>query len=204
MKNNIEPVITLYHWDLPLRYSTMIGQGGWLNTTYITPLYLNYTGTVFQAYGDRVKKWIVFNEPHSFCMGGFQSGSAAPGRCSDRKICDYGNSATEPYLCSHNVLLTYVAVVKQWRTKYEPIFGKGMIGMTIDGAMSYPSDVNSPEDAWAAVRNLEFNFVFYADVMYFGKKVNQIIIVPITCFFFAIAIFVNISVSSAYSLMFIC
>lgn len=168
VKTGIEPVVTLYHWDLPLRHSTMVGQGGWLNVTYIEPLYLNYTSIAFTAFGDRVKKWIIFNEPHSFCMNGFQSGTLAPGRCSNRTTCPEGDSSTEPYLCSHTVLLTYIAVVKQYRTQFEPTFGKAMLGMSIDGAMSYPSDMNSPDDATAAVRNMEFNLVYYSDPLYFG------------------------------------
>lgn len=43
----------------------------------------------------------------------------APGRCSDRSRCPGGNSATEPYLVSHNVLKAHAAAVEVYRQEFK-------------------------------------------------------------------------------------
>jgi len=165
---NIEPVITVYHWDMPLQYGTMAGQGderGWLNAEYIVPLFVRYADAVFAAFGDRVKRFIVFNEPHSFCVGGFATGSLAPGRCSDRTHCDKGDSSTEPYICAHNVLLAWSAAAKLWRSTYAPRFGQAQLGFSLDSGHAEPY-TDSPADVAAAERAMLFNLGWWADVLF--------------------------------------
>jgi len=58
------------------------------------------------------------NEPLTFCLVGYGVGVFAPGRCSDRKRCKYGNSSTEPYITSHNVLRSHAAAVDLYRKYY--------------------------------------------------------------------------------------
>ncbi|KAL0294197.1 UNVERIFIED_CONTAM: Beta-glucosidase 40 [Sesamum calycinum] len=44
--------------------------------------FATYAETCFKAFGDRVKYWITFNEPHTFAVQGYDVGLQAPGRCS--------------------------------------------------------------------------------------------------------------------------
>jgi beta-glucosidase len=164
---NIVPFVTMYHWDLPLQYGTMMGDigRGWLNATYITPLYVRYADAVFSAFGDRVKNWIIFNEPHSFCVQGFARGTLAPGRCSDRSFCDAGDSTTEPYLCTHSVLLTYAAVANLYRSTYEPRFGPAKLGMALDASHSEPY-TSAPADQAAAERVMTWALGWYAHPLF--------------------------------------
>jgi len=80
-----------------------------------------YAETCFQKFGDRVKHWITFNEPHTFATQGYDVGLQAPGRCSIllHLFCRAGNSATEPYIVAHNVLLSHAAVADIYRKKYK-------------------------------------------------------------------------------------
>ena len=55
----IEPIITLYHWDLP---QDLDDRGGWRNRKSVE-WFTVYAETVFKAFGDRVHNWITFNEP---------------------------------------------------------------------------------------------------------------------------------------------
>jgi len=74
----------------------------------------------FRAFGDRVKHWITVNEPMSSSVYGYDLGLFAPGRCSPGfGNCTAGNSATEPYIVAHNLLLAHSAGVKIYRTKFQ-------------------------------------------------------------------------------------
>ena len=75
LKNvGIEPVCTLYHWDLPL---WMYERGGWLNEE-VAAQFEKYVRVVVARLSDRVKYWITVNEPQCFIGVGYQSGTHAP------------------------------------------------------------------------------------------------------------------------------
>ena len=60
------------------------------------------------------------NEPYNFSYYGYSTGTYAPGRCSNYSgTCASGNSATEPYIVAHNLLLSHAAAVKLYRDKYQ-------------------------------------------------------------------------------------
>jgi beta-glucosidase len=73
---NIEPWITLYHWDLPLELEK---RGGWTNRNIIK-WFGDFVALCFKCFGDRVKNWIVLNEPMVFTGAGYFLGIHAPGR----------------------------------------------------------------------------------------------------------------------------
>ena len=65
LKAGIEPIITLYHWDLPQWIQSRYK--GWLNEK-IVALFEEYTKVVIEALSDRVTYWLTFNEPQCFLM----------------------------------------------------------------------------------------------------------------------------------------
>ena len=70
----IEPLCTLYHWDLP---QWAEDEGGWKNEN-IADWYLEYAAAVVDALSDRVACWMTFNEPQVFIMMGYAAGAMAP------------------------------------------------------------------------------------------------------------------------------
>ncbi|CAB4295348.1 unnamed protein product [Prunus armeniaca] len=72
LSKGIEPYVTL-HWDLPQAL-----QNGFLNPQIIQD-YATYIETCFQNFGDRVKHWITFNEPHTVATQAYDLGVHAPG-----------------------------------------------------------------------------------------------------------------------------
>ncbi len=72
----IEPWLTLYHWDLP---QLLEDKGGWTNRE-VLHWFSDYVDQCTKIFGDRVKNWIVLNEPMSFVGLGYFLGFHAPGR----------------------------------------------------------------------------------------------------------------------------
>ncbi len=70
----IEPLVTLYHWDLPYE---LYKKGGWENDAS-PEWFAEYTRVVVEMLSDRVKYWITFNEPQIFLALGYQLGVHAP------------------------------------------------------------------------------------------------------------------------------
>lgn len=62
---------------------------------------------------------MTFNEPQQFSILGHGTGTHAPGRCSDRKLSAEGNSATEPYLVVHHVLLAHATAYEVYKRKFK-------------------------------------------------------------------------------------
>lgn len=75
LENQITPVITLYHWDLPQKLQD---KGGWANREIVSD-FTFYAMEVVKAFSDRVKEWITVNEPWCVSWLGYMNGVHAPG-----------------------------------------------------------------------------------------------------------------------------
>ncbi len=73
---NIESWVTLYHWDLP---HALQQKGGWTNRDIIS-WFSDYVSLCIQKFGDRVKDWMILNEPMVFAGAGYFLGIHAPGK----------------------------------------------------------------------------------------------------------------------------
>jgi len=185
LANGIEPVVTLFHWDLPLALEE--AYGGFRDRRIIED-FRDYADVCFREFGDRVKNWITLNEPWSFSYGGYAVGFLAPGRgffppttarrrsiqdllppspfsapppSSTKRSGPVGDPATEPYIVSHNQLLAHGAAVKLFRDKYQQI-NNGKIGMALVSIWTEPY-TNKREDFLAAKRALDFYFGWFMD-----------------------------------------
>jgi beta-glucosidase len=86
---------------------------------------VRYANTCFAEFGDRVKKWITFDEPNDYAGLGYATSMNPPGRCTSGidiyGLCFEGDSGTEPYIVGHNLLLAHAEAVHVYRTIYEVI-----------------------------------------------------------------------------------
>ncbi|XP_050212012.1 beta-glucosidase 17-like isoform X2 [Mercurialis annua] len=152
LSNGIEPFITLFHWDLPQVLEDEYG--GFLNPKIVDD-YGDYVKFCFEEFGDRVKYWATINEPNYFSCFGYAYGINAPGRCSNYiHNCTAGNSATEPYIVMHNMLLCHATAVRLYRQMYQDSH-KGNIGIVLTSFWKVPKFQTSSSKK-AASRGLDF------------------------------------------------
>lgn len=151
--HDIEPWVTLYHWDLPL--ALQLEMDGWLNAD-IADYFAEYADICFQYFGDRVKNWITINEAWVVAILGYGQGVFAPGRTSN----------VEPYLAGHHLLLAHAKAVDVYRQKYQAQ-QNGRIGITNNCDWREPLTQNT-DDINAAERALEFFLSWFSDPIYKG------------------------------------
>ncbi len=101
----IQPLVTLYHWDLP---AALDDRGGWLNPD-IVHWFADYAETAFRAFGDRVPMWTTLNEPWVVADAGYLHGVHAPGH----------RSVAETPVVAHHLLCAHGAAVRVYRTGWK-------------------------------------------------------------------------------------
>ena len=127
LAHGVEPVVTLYHWDLP---QALEDAGGWpvRDTAY---RFADYAGLVADALGDRARRWGTVNEPWCAAMLGYAAGVHAPGR-------------TEPgaaVAAAHHLLLAHGLGVDVLRGRLSP---GAEVGITLN---PYPVVTAGTSDA---------------------------------------------------------
>ncbi|XP_026273946.1 cytosolic beta-glucosidase [Frankliniella occidentalis] len=151
---DIEPIVTVHHWDIPNKYQEY--DGGWLSENIIDR-FVDYADFVFGTFGNDVKTWVLMNEPHIFCSGGYETGSAAPG------VSQLGTGA---YQCVHNMILAHAKAYHLYSDKYR-LTQQGKIGSSLDIQYAEPA-TDSQEDKEAAERAMVFGLAWIADPLIFG------------------------------------
>lgn len=116
-KYNIEPMVTLYHWDLPQKLQDL---GGWTNP-YVIDWFTDYARIAFELFGDRVKYWITINEPHDVCYLGYGSDQFSP---------LLNMTGYAEYMCAKNILLAHANVYHMYNDVYRSTQG-GNIGIVM-------------------------------------------------------------------------
>lgn len=146
LDNDIKPIITLYHWDLPQHLQDLYG--GWESREIIED-FNNYCITLFKRYGDRVKYWVTLNEQNIFIRFGYEKALHPPG-IKDKKRMLQAN---------HIASLANAKVIQSFR-KYVP---NGMIGPSFAFSPIYPLSCN-PKDILAAEDAEDFECNWWTDI----------------------------------------
>ncbi|TVU15612.1 hypothetical protein EJB05_39142, partial [Eragrostis curvula] len=165
LSKGLRPFVTLFHWDSPQALEDKYG--GFLSPNIIND-YKDYAEVCFREFGDRVKYWITFNEPWSFCAAGYASGTYAPGRCSpwEQGKCKAGDSGREPYTVCHHQLLAHAETVRLYKKKYQAV-QKGKIGVSLVSHWFVPFSRSKSNDD-AVRRALDFMLGWFMDPLVRG------------------------------------
>jgi beta-glucosidase/6-phospho-beta-glucosidase/beta-galactosidase len=122
----------MFHWDLPQFIQDL---GGFTN-----PLLVDYfkvfVEVLYKNFGNRVKKWITFNEPLNFCVDGYGTGKTAPGIKA---------SGVGEYLCAHHLLQAHSMAYHLYKDNYFKT-QQGQIGISLNSRSFYPKDESVDEN----------------------------------------------------------
>ena len=135
LEAGVEPVPTLYHWDLP---QALEDEGGWPRRE-TAQVFAEYAEVVAQRLGDRVDRWITVNEPWVISWLGYGTGEHAPGR----------RNREDAVAAAHHVLLAHGLAAQAVRA----VVPGAQVGITIDLVYFDPlTDAQADRDA---VRRLD-------------------------------------------------
>ncbi|VBB06991.1 Hypothetical protein LUCI_2235 [Lucifera butyrica] len=149
IKNGVEPIICLEHWELPNYLYEKYG--GW-NSKQVVECYVKYAAAAFKLLGDRVRYWFTFNEPIVFPLLGIMEGVWYPYKADTREAMQWNY---------HKVLATAKAVKLYHEQDYGYKQG-GKIGIILNSAVVYPRS-QSADDLQAAKMCDLFENRIYAD-----------------------------------------
>ena len=148
IKCHIEPVVTIYHFDLPL---ALYNQGGWNNRETIDA-FVEYSKILFERFGDRVKYWLTINEQNVMIN---HPNAMNPGKVPTKK---------ELYQQCHNM---FVASAKATILCHE-IVENGKIGPAPNITAIYPEKCN-PSDVIASDNWESIRCWLYLDIAVYGR-----------------------------------
>ena len=103
LEKNIQPMATLYHWDLP---ATLQEKGGWMNRDSAS-WFADYASVVHEAFSDRVGMWATLNEPWVSAFLGHGTGIHAPGV----------KDPAAAFAASHHLLLGHGKAIQAMRAQ---------------------------------------------------------------------------------------
>jgi len=153
LDNGIEPMATLYHWDLP---AALDDRGGWLNPD-VADWFADYASVMYRRLDGRVKKWATLNEPWVVSDGGYLHGLLAPGH----------KNRFEAPIASHQLLRAHGKAVQAYRA-----LGQHEIGLVVNLAPKHAA-TNKPEDVAATRRADAYMNRQYLDPVFLGKYPDE-------------------------------
>lgn len=156
LQRGIEPMATLFHWDLP---QALQDRGGWesRDTAY---RFADYAAALFAALADVVPTWLTINEPKTVVQNGYLSGIHAPGLIDPDAA----------YAVAHHLALAHGLAVLQFRAHT----AGGRIGPALNLHPTYPADAT--EEARVATHLYDgYENRLYLDPIFRGEYPDDVL-----------------------------
>ena len=156
LQQGIEPWLTIYHWDLPQALEL---KGGWTNRE-VVGWFTDYAEICAKSFGDRVKNWMIMNEPAVYTGAGYFFGIHAPGRTGLKNFIP----------AIHHTVLSITAGAKVLRS----MLPAAQIGTTfscshVEAYSAKPKDVSAAKRVDALINRL-----FIEPVLGLGYPIDDI------------------------------
>jgi beta-glucosidase len=151
LERGIEPIVTLYHWDLP---QVLEDEGGWRSRDTVER-FAEYAAVCFDAYGDRVRWWLTINEPWIVGLLGYLHGLHAPG---------YKGDVLGEVTVFHHLLLAHGRAVQEYRRRGHD----GRIGFAPNLSPHYPAS-DDPADLDVADASDGYVNRWFLDPVFLGS-----------------------------------
>lgn len=151
LKHGIEPVLTLYHWDIP--QALLDKYGAWESRQVIED-FTRYSEILFKRYNKKVKYWVSLNEQNIFITLGYRMAAHPPNVKDEKRL----------YEANHIANLANASVIK----KFRELNIEGQIGPSFAYGPTYAKD-SQPLNQLAAENNEAFNAHWWMDVYAFGE-----------------------------------
>lgn len=149
--HGIEPVVTLYHWDLP--QALQDAYGGWEDRRIVAD-FEHFASTVFARFGGRVKTWVSLNEQNFNLNNAYRLGTHPPAVCDGRRF----------YRANHNAFLANAAAILAFRR----LVPDGRIGPSFAYSPAYPASCD-PRDMLAFENAEDFTNFWWLDAYCLGR-----------------------------------
>lgn len=157
LQQGIEPWVTLYHWDLP---QALEAKGGWTNRE-VVKWFSEFVTICADAFGSKVKHWMVMNEPSVFTGAGYFLGIHAPGKNGLRNFVP----------AVHHTVLSIVAGAKILRDKLP---ADRQIGTTFSCSYIEPFSQSKRDIAAANRADALINRLFIEPILGLGYPTAEI------------------------------
>lgn len=152
LKYNIEPMVTIFHWDLP---QALIEQYGGFESRKIVDDFVRYATVLFERFGSKVKYWITLNEQNIFTSLGWLTAMHPPGKFDDVKTF---------YQVNHHAFMAHAKTV----LKFKKLVPNGKIGASFAYSPSYSIDCN-PINAMSKMDFDDMKNFWWMDMYAYGR-----------------------------------
>ncbi len=166
--NDIEPYLTLFHWELPME---LYKRGGWMNPD-MPEWFAQYAAVIADRFSDRVKNFFTVNEPQCFVGLSFSEGVHAPWlQLPDR----------ETILMSHNALKAHGRAVQELRAhaRQPLVIGYAPTSGIALPATDKPEDIEAARQAYFGIPQegtWAWNTAWWSDPVIFGKYPEEFLV----------------------------
>ncbi|MER2004637.1 MAG: glycoside hydrolase family 1 protein [Enterococcus casseliflavus] len=151
LRQGVEPILTLYHWDLPQALQDKYL--GWEGRE-TAEAFERYCRILFERLGKKVTYWVTMNEQNVFTSLGYRWAAHPPGLKDLKRM----------YAANHIINLANAKAINL----FHELVPQGKIGPSFGYGPMYPFSCD-PEDVLAAENGEAFNNAWFLDVYCKGE-----------------------------------
>ncbi len=159
LEAGVDPVVTLFHWDLP---NELYKKTGFVSTD-APRWFAEYVSQMVLKLGDRVRIWITINDPQRFVVFGHQLGSMAPGERLPFQ---------QALIVAHELLQAHGRAVQAIRagSKVDCKVGAAVMGIVYVPESDLPQDVEAARQVMFRIQERSlWNNVWWLEPMTTGR-----------------------------------